>query len=145
MINKSTGAKHRAQDTTANGLAVGSPVYAAEGGTVLVIQSGYSHVNEPVSQCAGQGFHANYIEIKSSDGSLVTRYVHVTPLTKLSVGQTVNTGDQIGTIDISGCTSGPHTHISARLNGSIINFTLPCDNSHFDDPSTWYDDSDGLD
>lgn len=147
VINTKTGAKHNAQDVDLpnHGLSVGAPVYASEGGHISFIQSGFSHVNEPVSQCAGQGFHANYIVVTSNDGSLVTRYVHVTPLLGLVDGQEVSTSRQIGTVDISGCTSAPHTHMSARLNGSLINFTLPCDNSHYDDPSTWYDDSDGLD
>jgi hypothetical protein len=43
----------------------------------------------------------------------------------------------------SGCTSGPHTHVQRKVNGVLVNFTMPCNNSHFDDPSTYYDDSDG--
>jgi hypothetical protein len=52
-------------------------------------------------------------------------------------------GQQIGTIDISRCASAPHTHIQRKVSGVFINFTMPCDNSHSDDPSGYYDDSDG--
>jgi hypothetical protein len=34
-------------------------------------------------------------------------------------------------------------HPARKLNGVLVNFTMPCDNSHFDDPSGYYDDSDG--
>jgi hypothetical protein len=34
--------------------------------------------------------------------------------------------------------------MASALNGAVINFTIPCDNSHFDAADTWYDDSDGL-
>jgi murein DD-endopeptidase MepM/ murein hydrolase activator NlpD len=58
-------------------------------------------------------------------------------------GTHVTGGQQIGTIDISGCTSAPHTHIQRKVSGVLVNFTMPCDNSHFDNPSGYYDDSDG--
>ncbi|HEV7219858.1 MAG: hypothetical protein ACHP8A_03855 [Terriglobales bacterium] len=80
IINKTTGAIHAAQDirNTTHDIQVGAPVYAPEGGTVH-IQSGYPHINQPVTQCAGQGYHANYIEITDGSGNR-TRLVHVTAL-----------------------------------------------------------------
>ena len=70
--------------------------------------------------------------------------VHVTVLPSIAINTAVSAGQQIGTVDISGCTSGPHVHMQSK-SGVTINFTIPCDGSHFDDASTFYDDSDGLD
>jgi hypothetical protein len=39
--------------------------------------------------------------------------------------------------------SGPHTHIQRRVAGVLTNFKTPCDNSHFDNPLYYDDDSDG--
>ncbi len=144
IINTTTKAIHAAQDigNTTHDLQVGAPVYAPEAGTVH-IQGGYPHVNQPVTQCAGQGYHANYINITDGSGNR-TRLVHVTALPSLAEGQQVNAGQQVGTVDLSGCTSGPHVHMSRKQAGKIVNFTIPCDNSHFDS-SGFYDDSDGLD
>ena len=144
IINTTTRAIHAAQDisNTTHDLQVGAPVYAPEGGTVH-IQGGYPHINEPASQCAGQHYPANYINITDANGNR-TRLVHVTALPGLSEGQTVSAGQQVGTVDNSGCTSGPHVHMSRKQAGTVVNFTIPCDNSHFDS-SGFYDDSDGLD
>jgi murein DD-endopeptidase MepM/ murein hydrolase activator NlpD len=145
IINKTTGAIHAAQDirNTTHDIQVGAPVYAPEGGTVH-IQSGYPHINQPVTQCAGQGYHANYIEITDGSGNR-TRLVHVTALPGLAEHQPVNAGDQVGTVDMSGCTDAPHVNMSRKQAGQIVNFTITgCDNSHFD-ASGFYDDSDGLD
>jgi len=43
-----------------------------------------------------------------------------------------------------GYTGAPHVHINRKRARKIVNFTIPCDNSHFDS-SGFYDDSDGLD
>lgn len=140
IINQTTKAKHRAQDVVGTNLQVGTPVYAAEGGTVIAALGSATHVNQPISSCAGKGYAANYVKIQSgtSPNIIVTRYVHVTPT--VSQGTSVSAGQQIGTVDISGCTSGPHVHMASALNGAVINFTIPCDNSHFDGADTWYDD-----
>jgi murein DD-endopeptidase MepM/ murein hydrolase activator NlpD len=145
IINQTTRAIHAAQDisNTTHNLQVGEPVYAPEAGTVH-IQGGYSHVNLPVSQCAGQHYPANYINISDASGNR-TRLVHVTAVPGLTEGQSVSAGQQVGTVDISGRSSAPHVHMSRKQAGSVVNFTIPCGNSHFDDPSTFYDDSDGLD
>jgi hypothetical protein len=144
IINPTTKAPHAAQDisNTTHDLQVGAPVYAPEGGTVH-IQGGYPHINQPASQCAGQHYPANYINITDANGNR-TRLVHVTALPGLSEGQTVSAGQQVGTVDNSGCTSAPHVHMSRKQAGTVVNFTIPCDNSHFDS-SGFYDDSDGLD
>jgi len=145
VVNQTTGKKHQAQDTVGSNIQVGTPVYAPESGNITAFVTGKPHDTRPVSQCAGQNSPADYIEITGSDGG-VTRLYHVTilpNLAQMTIPIHVNGGQQIGTIDISGCTSAPHTHIQRRVNGALVNFTMPCDNSHFDDPSAYYDDSDG--
>lgn len=88
-----------------------------------------------------RGARADYVEVTGGDNA-ITRYVHVTAIV---LQGHVNAGQQIGTVDISGCTSGPHVHMNRKINGVVVNFTIPCDNSHFDAGDTWYDDSGGLD
>jgi len=144
IINTTTGKRHQAQDTVGTNIQVGTPVYAPEAGTITNFVTGQAHDPRPTSQCAGQNSPADFIEIKSDSDQALTRLYHVTILPALAtIGTHVTGGQQIGTIDISGCTSAPHTHIQRKVNGILVNFTIPCVNSHFDDPSTYYDDSDG--
>jgi murein DD-endopeptidase MepM/ murein hydrolase activator NlpD len=144
IINKTTGKKHQAQDTVAPNIQVGTPVFAPEAGTITNFVTGKPHDTRAPAQCAGQNSPANFIEIQSDSDGALTRLYHVTILPALAtMGTHVTGGQQIGTIDISGCTSGPHTHIQRKVSGVLVNFTIPCDNSHFDDPSLYYDDSDG--
>ncbi len=144
VINTTTGKRHQAQDTVGTNIQVGTPVYAPEAGTITNFVTGQPHDSRPTSQCAGQNSPADFIELRSDSDQALTRLYHVTILPTLAtIGTHVTGGQQIGTIDISGCTSAPHTHIQRKVNGVLVNFTMPCDNSHFDDPSTYYDDSDG--
>lgn len=129
---------------------MGTPVYAADAGQVTAIQSGIpqdplSNVYYPgthVPECAGKHDTADYVIITTGAGSsaIQTMYYHVNPLPSLQVNQLVVAGQQIGTVVLSGCTNAPHTHIQAKIRGVLVNFTLPCDNSHFDGGSYWYDD-----
>jgi hypothetical protein len=140
--------KHNAQDVKSSGIAVGTPVYAAEGGTVTAVQSGIAHdpnsnVFNPgtsTPKCAGKAETADYVWITGSDGA-VTKYYHVTPT--VSNGQRVTAGQQIGTVDVSGCSSGPHVHVQREVSGSKVNFVLTnCapNASKYDLGNTWYDD-----
>lgn len=151
-INPGTGQKHHAQDVTGenSGVSVGTPIYAADSGTVSAIQTGIaqdplSKVNFPgthTPECAGKHDSADYVQITTGVGSsaIVTKYYHVKPLPGLYDDEAITAGQEIGTVVLSGCSSGPHTHIQATIGGVLVNFTLPCDNSHFDGGSYWYDD-----
>jgi len=144
VVNATTGKRHQAQDTVGTNIQVGTPVNAPEAGTITNFVTGKPHDARSAQQCAGQNSPANFIEIRSDSDQALTRLYHVTILPSLAtIGTHVAGGQQIGTIDISGCTSAPHTHIQRKVNGVLVNFTTPCDNSHFDDPSGYYDDSDG--
>ncbi len=89
------GKTHRAQDVdyynsnTNKGLATpyGTPVYAAEGGTVVAEASGNGPAAQGYPACAGQNMPANYVKIQGSDG-YYTVYVHVTPTVATGVGRT---------------------------------------------------------
>ena len=55
---------------------------------------------------------------------MTTLYFHMDKIL-VSVGQTVITGDQIGTIGTTGRTTGPHVHFETRLrNPSTANCSL---------------------
>jgi murein DD-endopeptidase MepM/ murein hydrolase activator NlpD len=136
-----TGKTHKAQDTVAPNIRVGTPVFAPESGTIVAHRSGQPHDPRTAKQCSGQGTPADFVQLLGSDGSFTT-FVHVTILASLSNGSTVSGGQEIGTIDLSGCTSAEHTHVIRRVGGIPVNFTMPCDNSHFDNPTGYYDDSD---
>lgn len=128
------GKTHRAQDVdyynsnTNKGLATpyGTPVYAAEGGTVVAEASGNGPAAQGYPACAGQNMAANYVKIQGSDG-YYTVYVHVTPT--VATGVHVNQGQQIGVTDNSGCQLGGHIHMRRTdPSGTPVNFKLPCVN-----------------
>ena len=70
-----------------------SPVVAAKAGTVTASNSGYNW---------GYG---NYVDIDHGDG-LMTRYAHLAPGWKASVGQKVAAGERIGTQGTTGASTG---------------------------------------
>lgn len=77
------------------------PTYAADAGTVTF--AGYS-------ESAG-----NYIIIDHGDG-LVTKYMHHTE-NYMTVGQTVEKGQQIGLSGTTGDSTGNHLHFRVEENG----------------------------
>lgn len=80
------------------------PTYAAEAGTVTF--AGYS-------ESAG-----NYIIIDHGDG-LVTKYMHHTEI-YVTVGQTVEKGQQIGLSGTTGDSTGNHLHFQVEENGIAV-------------------------
>lgn len=139
---------HRAEDVIySNGQgsgvkpSFGDPVYAAESGNIVPsrVISNAGPASPPYPNC---GSHtANQVTIQGSDG-YYTLYIHVSPTSGISNGQTtkVNAGDQIGTVDDSGCETGAHVHIQREdANNVKVNFTLPCVN-----PTPTQNLSDGL-
>jgi len=84
---------------------IGTPVIAAESGTVLVSTL--------------DGGYGEYIIIHHGDG-LVSVYGHLKSRT-VARGDTVSKGDLIGYSGNSGLSSGPHLHFELRINGSPIN------------------------
>lgn len=79
-----------------------TPIYASAAGEV-VISGSYPD------------WYGNYVVIKHSDG-LYTGYAHQSQL-RVSVGDTVNQGQQIGNMGTTGPSTGPHLHFQFFRNG----------------------------
>lgn len=108
--------------------AYGTPVYAAEAGQVVAVNSGAGAAPGGYPACIGTGAAGNYVKIQGSDG-YYTIYFHVMPLPSIVKGVKVTAGQEIGTLDNSGCQSGAHTHVARKdSSGNPVNFTLPCTN-----------------
>lgn len=80
----------------------GTPVYAAETGTVIT-----------ASYDSGYG---NYVMITHNiDGQVITTlYAHLNSI-HVSAGQRVSRGQQIGTMGSTGASTGPHLHFEVHL------------------------------
>lgn len=79
----------------------GIPVYVTKSGTV--VQAGY------------QGERGKQVLVKHS-GGWYTRYQHMTEIT-VKVGQTLNQGDQVGTVGNTGIGTGSHLHYEMLYDG----------------------------
>ena len=117
----SDGKLHRAIDLRA---AVGTPVYAAEDGTVDWVQAWDGH------STSGDQSYGNLVRIRHTDyngGKLQTLYAHLKE-SKVKYGQAVKEGELIGYSGNTGNSTGPHLHFEVRLNGTRCN------------PLNWLDD-----
>lgn len=117
----SDGKLHRAIDLRA---AVGTPVYAAEDGTVDWVQTWDGR------STSGNQSYGNLVRIRHADyngGKLQTLYAHLKE-SKVKYGQAVKEGELIGYSGNTGNSTGPHLHFEVRLNGTRCN------------PLNWLDD-----
>ena len=88
----------------------GTPIKAAAGGVVIL------------ARYYGLAGRTVFID---HGGGMTTLYFHMDKIL-VSVGETVVTGDQIGTIGTTGRSTGPHLHFEVRLrNPNSINCSLP--------------------
>ena len=88
----------------------GTPIKAAAGGVVIL------------ARYYGLAGRTVFID---HGGGMTTLYFHMDKIL-VSVGQTVVTGDQIGTIGTTGRSTGPHLHFEVRLkNPNSANCSLP--------------------
>lgn len=83
------------------GASIGTPIYAAAGGQVIISKSG-----------GWNGGYGNYIVIKHDNGSQ-TLYAHANTLS-VSAGEWVSQGDKIATVGNTGKSTGPHLHFEVR-------------------------------
>lgn len=102
-IHPTLGVKqfHNGVDLAAPG---GSPILAAQGGTVIA--ASYSSTM------------GNYIMINHG-GGVVTVYMHASAL-YVSTGQSVSKGQKIAAVGTTGRSTGNHLHFSVRVNGSYV-------------------------
>ncbi len=84
---------------------VGTSVFACKSGTVLRILK-----NDPI--------YGNCITI-SHDGNLTSIYAHLDTVA-VKQGDRVRSGDSIGTVGVTGATTGPHLHFELRQNGDSV-------------------------
>jgi len=88
----------------------GTPIKAAAGGVVILARY--------------YGLAGNTVFIDHG-GGMTTLYFHMDKI-QVKVGQTVITGDQIGTVGTTGRSTGPHLHFEVRLkNPSSAECSLP--------------------
>ena len=88
----------------------GTPIKAAAGGVVILARY--------------YGLAGNTVFIDHG-GGMTTLYFHMDKI-QVKVGQTVITGDQIGTVGTTGRSTGPHLHFEVRLkNPSSAGCSLP--------------------
>ncbi len=80
----------------------GTPVLAAESGTVAAVTSG--------------GAYGNAVLVAHGDG-LTTFYAHLSSVA-VSTGRQVGAGQQIGGVGSTGWSTGPHLHFETRVNGT---------------------------
>lgn len=105
---------HHALDLRA---AVGTPVYAAEGGTVDWVQAWDGRTK------TGNQSYGNLVRIRHQPyqgGKLQTYYAHLSSFV-VKNGQTVEEGQLIGYAGNTGNSFGSHLHFEVRLGGSRCN------------------------
>ena len=108
------GSAHNAIDLRA---AVGTPVYAAEGGMVDQVQYWDGHTK------TGMQSYGNMVRLRLSDyrgQPLQTRYAHLTRAC-VKAGQLVREGDLLGYSGQTGNCFGAHLHFEVILDGRRVN------------------------
>lgn len=86
---------------------IGTPIYAADSGTVVIAQGGYN------------GGYGNTIVIDHGGGKK-TRYGHASKLF-VKVGDQVEKGENIAAMGSTGRSTGPHLHFEVLINGARYN------------------------
>ncbi len=86
---------------------IGTPIYAADSGTVIISQGGYN------------GGYGNTIVIDHG-GGIKTRYGHASKLF-VKVGDQVDKGENIAAMGSTGRSTGPHLHFEVLINGVRYN------------------------
>ena len=101
------------------GVSIGSNVFSAAAGTVVVAKT----ITTDPNGAKYQGY-GNYIIVDHGTGSngnnMKTLYGHLSSV-NVSVGQTVAQGQVIGYSGNTGNSTGPHLHIEVRQNGVALN------------------------
>lgn len=95
--------------------SIGTPVYAANSGTVVETSNDCSHSSAGVGGCNHGGGYGNHVWILHDNG-YETIYGHLIN-TVVSTGETVSKGQLIGYSGSTGWSTGPHLHFELRING----------------------------
>lgn len=99
-ITQEYSAEHKAIDIAASS---GSPVYAAEDGTVSYVQ-----IWDGSYDTTGMTSYGHMVEIRHADGN-TTLYAHLSEI-NVQQGEKVVRGQRIGRVGSTGNSTGPHLH-----------------------------------
>lgn len=99
-ITQEYSSAHKAIDIAASS---GSPVYAAEDGTVSYVQ-----IWDGTFDTTGMMSYGHMVEIKHADGN-TTLYAHLSEI-NVQQGEKVVRGQRIGRVGSTGNSTGPHLH-----------------------------------
>ena len=91
----------------------GTPIVAAGPGTVTVVTCQAGNGSCDRDGGAGVSGCGWYVEIVHANG-YVTRYCHMLTRPIVAVGQSIQAGQQIGVVGMSGNASGPHLHFEVH-------------------------------
>ena len=94
---------------------IGTPIYAANSGTVLYTSNDCTHSSAGVGACNHGGGYGNHVWIQHDNG-YQTIYGHMIN-TAVSPGEYVSKGQLIGYSGSTGWSTGPHLHFELRING----------------------------
>ncbi len=94
---------------------IGTPIYAANSGTVIDTSNDCSHSSAGVGVCNHGGGYGNHVWIQHDNG-YQTIYGHMIN-TAVSTGEYVSKGQLIGYSGSTGWSTGPHLHFELRING----------------------------
>lgn len=108
-----TGYYHGGIDIAGGGI-MGTPVLAADAGTVIGVFTGCTH-NWGKDVCCACGSYGNYVILDHGNGRQ-TVYGHLTSA-GVREGETVKKGQPIGLVGSTGNSTGPHLHFECRFNG----------------------------
>lgn len=92
------------------GAPTGTSVYAAKEGVVIYVVP----ASGPYPDSFGSVIFVDH------GGGVVSIYAHLSA-THVHVGQTVNQNQQIGSVGMTGRSTGPHLHFEVRVNGQSVN------------------------
>lgn len=108
------GTYHSGIDIPGDG---GYPITAAEAGEVVRVNNGCTHNYGKYGSCGCGGGYGNFVIIDHGNGFL-TLYGHMTQ-TKVSVGDKVKEGQEIGLMGSTGYSTGTHLHLELRYGGYV--------------------------
>ena len=97
------------------GVSTGTPIYAANSGTVVSTSNDCTHSSAGVGACNHGGGYGNHVWILHDNG-YETIYGHMIS-TAVSYGEYVSAGQLIGYSGSTGWSTGPHLHFELRING----------------------------
>lgn len=104
------------------GMAEGTPILAARAGVVMEIEEDFDGGGTDQSR---YGDRANYIRILHADGSMAV-YAHLKlESVRVTLGQSVNAGQQIAESGNTGFSTGPHLHFVIQRNVGMRVVSVP--------------------